>query len=125
MLPSRCQAPTRSGATHWRSSDQQLPRRRQIVRRHVIIEETLPRGGPIDALGDAKGGPAAEHRAAAVAWNATRPFHRDPGRRARTAAELAGRRIVGQLDGRAAVSGAFPIMTNEVTGARACRIAPA
>src|SRR5438270_7936689 len=98
---------------------QQPPRRRQIVRRHIIIEQALARRCAVDALGDSERDLAVEHRAAAVARNAARPFDRNPGRRAGAAAQVSRRRIVGELDGRATVARAFAIMADEVASARA------
>ena len=48
----------------------QPPRRRQVVGRHVIIEAALAVRAAVDALGDAEGDCAAEHRPAAVAGDA-------------------------------------------------------
>src|SRR4051794_13576738 len=111
--PSRCPVPARSGATCWRPEGrwrQHAPRRRQIVRRHVIIEETLAGIGAVDPLGGAEGNPAAEPRAATVTGDAVRAFDRYPGRRAGTAAQSSGWRVIGQLDRRTAVARALAIM---------------
>src|SRR5205085_12477293 len=114
---------TSSGPSRFR--DQQAPRRRQEVGRHIIIEQALARARPVDALGDAEGDLAAEYRPAAVAGDAAWSFDRHPGRRAGTAAQIAGRRIIGQLDRRTAVARALAIMTDEVSRARAREVAPA
>src|SRR4051794_32964652 len=94
--PSLSRAPTRSGATRWRSSGQQPPRRRQVIRRHVIIE-VAALAGAVDALGYAEGDLAAEYGPAAVPGDAGRPVDGDPGRLARPAAQRARRRIIGEL----------------------------
>src|SRR5437764_13931778 len=125
--PSRFPVQTWSGAT-WRlsrSCHQQSPRRRQIVRRHIIIEQALAGRGAVDALGDSECDVSAEHWPTAIASLAVRPFDGDPGRRAGPAAQVTWRRIVGQFDRGAAVTRCFPIMADEVAGPRAGDITPA
>src|SRR5947209_988764 len=127
MIPlNRCPDRTRSAAISWprSSARHQPPRRRDVVRRHIIEEVAAARGCAVDAFGDAERDFTAEYGSAAVPGDAERPFDRHPGWLARAAAQRAWRRIVGEIDLGAAVAGALAIMADEVAGARALAIAP-
>src|SRR4051794_38095386 len=124
---SRCGALATSGGgiSRPKRGHQHPPRRRQIVRRHIIIEQALARRCAVDALGDSERDLAVEHRAAAIPRKTVRAVDRNPGRRAGAAAQVSRRRIVGELYGRAAVARAFAIVADKVASARARDIAPA
>src|SRR5579864_4147356 len=106
IRPNPCPEAIRSGAT-WRLRRlryEQPPGRRQVIRRHVIIEQALASDGAVDALGDTKCDRAAEHWPTAVAGNAMGPFDGHPIGRTGAAAQLSRWRIIGKLDGRATVT---------------------
>src|SRR6476659_9353872 len=84
-------------------TNRQPPGGRQIVCRHVIIEVAATRAVSVDALGNPERRRAAEHRTAAVAADAAWSPHRHPGGLARPATQRPWRRVIGELDFRAAV----------------------